>query len=97
MVERLFKLKLAIEQIVADHDWTIFINSLHGSHCQKSLTKVKTIWTNVKRDKFLDTCANFVHMLELVSMSLRAFDGKQPCMGTVWLMMKMLEWHVLSL
>jgi hypothetical protein len=43
MVERLFKLKLAIEQIVADHDWTIFINSLHGSHCQKSLTKVKTI------------------------------------------------------
>jgi hypothetical protein len=43
MVERLFKLKLAIEQIVADPDWTIFINSLHGSHCQKSLTKVKTI------------------------------------------------------
>ncbi len=33
MVETLFKLKFAIEQIVANFDWTTFVNSLHGSHC----------------------------------------------------------------
>ncbi len=97
MVERLFKVKLTIEQIVVDLDWTIFVNSLHGSHCQKSLTKMKTIWANVRKDEFLDTCANFVHMVEPVSVSLKAFDDKQPCMGRVWLIMKILEWHVLSL
>ncbi len=30
-------------------------------------------------------------------MSLRAFDGKQACMGRVWLIMKTLGQHVLSL
>ncbi len=32
MVERLFKLRLTIKQIVVDRDWTTFVNSLHGSH-----------------------------------------------------------------
>jgi hypothetical protein len=30
-------------------------------------------------------------------VSLRALDDKQPCMGKVWLIMKTLEQHVLSL
>jgi hypothetical protein len=29
-------------------------------------------------------------------MSLKAFDGKQPCMGKAWFIMKTLEQHVLS-
>jgi hypothetical protein len=61
------------------------------------LTKVRAIRTNVRRNKFWDICANFVHMVESVLMSLRAFDGKQPCMGKTWLIMKKLERHVLSL
>ncbi len=32
MAERFFKLKLAIEQTFANHDWTIFVNSLRGNH-----------------------------------------------------------------
>jgi hypothetical protein len=32
MVERLFKLKLAIEQTIVDPNWTIFVNTLHGNH-----------------------------------------------------------------
>ncbi len=30
MVERLFKFKPAIEQIITNHDWTTFVNALHG-------------------------------------------------------------------
>jgi hypothetical protein len=87
MVERLFKFKLAIEQTVANPNWTTFVNSLHGSHHQKSLTKARAIRANVKKDKFWDTCANFVHMVESVLASLKTFDGKQPCVGRVWLIM----------
>ncbi len=76
MVERLFKLKFAIEQIVVDHDWTSLVNSLHGSHHQKLLTKVRVVQANIRRDKFWDTCANFVHRVKPVVMSLKAFDGK---------------------
>jgi len=97
MIERLFKLRPTIEQTIFDLDSTTFFNSLHGSHHQKSFTNAKAIWTNVKRYTFWDTYANFIHMVELILMSLRAFDGKQPCMGKAWLIMKTLEWHVLSL
>jgi len=81
MVERLFKFRLAIEQIVVDIDWTTFVNSLCGSHHQKSPTKVKAIQANIRMDEFWDTCANFVHMVEQVLVSLRAFDDKRPWMG----------------
>jgi len=36
-------------------------------------------------------------MVEPIPVSLRALDGKQPCMGRVWFFMKTLESHVLSL
>jgi hypothetical protein len=32
IVERLFKLRLAIEQTFANLDWTTFVNSMRGSH-----------------------------------------------------------------
>jgi hypothetical protein len=96
MVERFFKFKPTIEQPILDPNWTTFVNSLHGNHCQNSLAKVQIVRANIRRDKCLDICANFVHMVELVLLSLRAFDGKQPCVGSAWFIMKRLEWHVLS-
>jgi hypothetical protein len=90
MVERLFKFKLAIEQIIVDPYWITFVNSLRGNHCQKSLTKAKVVRTSIRRGKLWDTCANFVHMVELTLVSLKAFDGKQPCMGRAWFIMKTL-------
>ncbi len=32
MVERLFKVKPTIEQIVVDPNWTTFVNSFYGNH-----------------------------------------------------------------
>jgi hypothetical protein len=43
MVETLFKLKSSIEQIVANPNWTTFVNSLRGSHRYKSVIKVTTV------------------------------------------------------
>ncbi len=76
MLERLFKLRPAIEQTIVHPDWTT--NTFHGVHCHKSLTKIKVIQTNyIRRDEFWDTCANFVHMVELVLMwFIKAFNGK---------------------
>jgi len=96
MVERLFKLRHAIEQTIVDPNWTTFINSLHGNYHHKSFTKARAIRTNIKKDEFWDTCANFVHMVQLVLVSLTTFDGKQPCMGSAWFIIKTLKQHVLS-
>jgi hypothetical protein len=70
MVKRLFKFRPAIEQIVVNLDWTTFVNSLCGNHRQKSFTKVRAIRTNIKRDKFGDTCVNFIHMVQLVLVNV---------------------------
>jgi hypothetical protein len=32
--------------------------------------------------------------VEPILVSLRAFNGKQPCMGRAWIFIKTLEWHV---
>jgi hypothetical protein len=52
VVERLLKLILAIKEIVADPNWTTFVNSLCGNHRPKLLTKAKAIRGNIKRDEF---------------------------------------------
>ncbi len=70
IIERWFKLRPTIEQTIIDLDWTTFVNTLCGSHCQKSFTTVKVVQVNVRRDEFWDTSANFVHVVELVLMSL---------------------------
>jgi hypothetical protein len=97
MVEKLLKLKPAVEQTIVFFYWTTFVNSLCGNHHQKLFTKARVIRTNVRMNKLWDTCVNFVHMMEPVLMSLKAFDGKQPCMGKAWDFMKTMEQHVLSL
>jgi hypothetical protein len=65
-----WKLRPTIEQIITDHDWTTFLNTLCGSHYQKSFTTVRVVQANVRRDEFWDTCVNFVHMVKLILMSL---------------------------
>lgn len=63
MIEQLLKLR-HVEQIVIDLEWMTFFNMLHNTHQHKSLTKARYVQTNIKKDKFFYTCANFVHMVE---------------------------------
>jgi hypothetical protein len=61
------QVKTTIEKTIANPNRTTFVNTLHGTHCQKSLTKAKVVWAKIlKRDEFWDICANFVHMVESI-------------------------------
>jgi len=53
MVERLFKLRPTIEQTTTNPDWTTFVNSLRGSHCQKLLTKMRGCSSKHKEGRIL--------------------------------------------
>ncbi len=96
MVERFFKLRLAIEQNVVDPIWINFCQHIVW-HPSLEVPRRKLFKVTWGRTNFWDTCANFVHMVELILMLVRAFDGKQLYMGKTWFLMKTLEWHVLSL
>jgi hypothetical protein len=43
---------------------------------------------------FFGTHANFIHMVKLILVALKKFDGKCSYMGNVWFIMKTLEKHV---
>ncbi len=61
------QVKTTIEQTIVNPNKITFVNMLHGTQCQKSLTKAKVVWAKIlKRDEFWDTCANFVHMVESI-------------------------------
>ncbi len=51
----------------------------------------------MQSDVFQDFCANFIHMIEPILVALKEFDGKGPCMGKAWFVMKTLEKHMESL
>jgi len=85
MVEWLFKGIPIIEQIIMDLEWTTFVNTLCGTHHQKVPHQGEICSSqHKKKDWFWDICANFVHMVELVLVALKAFNGKQPIMGRAW-------------
>ncbi len=90
-------LRTTIEQTITDLEWITFVNTLRGTHHHKSFTKGKYVKVNIRKDKFWDICANFVHMVEPILMELKTFNGKQPCMGKPQYVMKTLEEHILSL
>jgi len=58
---------------------------------------VVEVHQSVQNNVSWDSCANCIHMVELVLVALKECDGKGMCMGNAWLVMKTLEKHVQSL
>ncbi len=63
-------------------------------HQRGAISKVVEVHQSVQNNVSWDICANCIHMVELVLVALREFDGKGSCMGKAWLVMKTLEKHV---
>jgi hypothetical protein len=87
MIEWLLKMKPIVEQTFINLGWMTFVNTLCNTHGHKFLTKARYVWTNIREDKFSNTCANFVHIVKPILVTLKAFDNKHPCMekhGLSW-------------
>jgi elongation factor P--beta-lysine ligase len=84
-------LRPTIEQTITDLEWISFVNTLRGTHHHKSFTKAKYFQVSIRKDKFWDTCANFVQMVKLILFTSKTFNGKQFIMGKAWFVMKTLE------
>jgi hypothetical protein len=94
MIERLVKVKEAVESTVHDPEWNEFRRTLQGNGPKRKADGVRR---RVRKDEFWRRCVNFVHMVEPVLIALREFDGKKPAMGKAWIVMKKVEKHVYAL
>ena len=96
MIDRLLKVKEAVEQTVVDPQWTAYVSKKSHSHREK-LRISRTIKSAVLDEHFWERCTNFQEMVALVVYALREFDAKEPCMGKVLHILRDLEKHVLAL
>jgi hypothetical protein len=47
--------------------------------------------------EFRQSCANYCTIMKEVVATLKEFDGKQPCMGNIYIIMKALHHYVAAL
>jgi hypothetical protein len=47
--------------------------------------------------EFWQSCANYCTVMKATVVALKEFDGKQPCMGNVYMIMRALRQHVAAL
>jgi hypothetical protein len=47
--------------------------------------------------EFWQSCANYCTVMKAAVVALKEFDGKQPCMGNIYMIMRALCHHVVAL
>lgn len=97
MIDRLIKVKEALEQSVVDPEWHAYVTKLRDSRKDRARTLSRNVKKLVLNEHFWERCINFREMVAPVVYALREFDAKEPCMGKVRHILRDLEKHVLSL
>jgi hypothetical protein len=99
MVARVLDVKEALKQTVTDVEWDTYVKTL-------SNTQRKHVWTQAREvrrlilgddSEFWQSCANYCTVMKAAVAALKEFDGKQLCMGNVYMIMKALRHHVAAL
>ena len=93
MIERLLQVRGALERMIIDDRWGIYLIELRarGGNSHETMGAVRR---SIRSDGFWNSCENFLFMVTPVLEVLRVFDGKQPAMGKAWLVMHELQKHV---
>jgi hypothetical protein len=99
MVARVIDVKEALKQTVTDVEWDTYVITL--SDTQRKLVRTQA-WELRKLilgddSEFWQSCANYCTIMKAAVAALKEFDGKQPCMGNVYMIMRTLHHHVAAL
>jgi hypothetical protein len=99
MVARVLDVKEALKQKITDVEWDTYVRTL-------SDTQRKPVWTQAQEvrrlilgddSEFWQSCTNYCTIMKAAVAALKDFDGKQPCMGNVYIIMRALRHHVVAL
>jgi hypothetical protein len=99
MVARVLDVKEALKQTVTDVEWDTYIRTLSNMQRKLVRTQARELRRLILGDEseFWQSCANYCIVMKAVVVVLKEFDGKQPCMGNVYMIMKALCHHVAAL
>jgi hypothetical protein len=99
MIASILDVKEALKQIATNVEWDTYVRTL-------SDTQRKPVWTQAQGlrrlilgddSEFWQSCANYYTVMKATVATLKEFDGKQPYMGKVYMIIKALREHVAAL
>jgi hypothetical protein len=99
MVARVLDVKKALKQTVTDVEWDTYVRTLSDMQRKPVRTQVQEGKRLILGDdsEFWQSCANYCTVIKAVVDVLKEIDGKQPCIGNVYIIMRALRHHVVAL
>jgi len=83
MVDRLLKVRQALEQSVVDEQWTLYVSGLRDTRLKKPRTISRDVKKSILDNHFWQRCTNFQEVMAPVMNALRDFDSGEPGMGKI--------------
>jgi hypothetical protein len=99
MVAKVFDVKEVLKQTVTDVEWDTYVRTLSDTQRKPVRTQAQELRRLILGDdsEFWQSCANYCTVMKAAVVALKEFDGKQPCMGNVYMIMRALRHHVAAL
>jgi hypothetical protein len=99
MVARVLDVKEALKQIVTDVEWDTYVRTLSDTQRKPVRMQARELRRLILSDdsEFWQSCVNYCTFMKAAVVALKEFDGKQPCMGNVYMIMRALRHHVAAL
>ena len=99
MVSRLLEVKQTLKEAVNDPDWDAYVRTLHDNDRRPFRTNAREVRRLILSEDqdFWQPCANYCTVMKAAVTVLKEFDGKEPCMGNVYVHMRSLGIHVKAL
>jgi hypothetical protein len=99
MVARVLDVKEVLKQTVTDVEWDTYVRTLSDTQKKLVQTQARELRRLILGDdsKFWQSCANYCTVMKAAMAALKEFDGKQSCMGNVYMIMRALCHHVVAL
>lgn len=96
MVDRLVRVRQALQQSVVDEQWISYVSGLRDTSKKKPRTISRDVKKYVLDDHFWERCTNFQEVVAPVMNALRDFDSGEPCMGKIRHIFRNVEKHIHS-
>jgi hypothetical protein len=99
MVARVMEVKEALKQTVANVEWDTYVRTLSDTQKKPVPTQAQEVERLILSDdfEFWQSFASYCTVMKAVVATLKEFNGKQPCMGNVYIFMRALHHHVAAL
>jgi hypothetical protein len=99
MVARVLDMKETLKQTVTDVEWDTYVRTLSDTQRKPIRTQAQELRRLILGDdsEFWQSCANYCTVMKATVVALKEFDGKQPCMGNIYMIMRALYHHVAAL